>query len=293
VLRDGEVNPEYAEYDYPRLEAVCGAAETLALAYFYSGNAAYADRCAYILRVWFLDPATRMNPSLPFTQCVPGLSSANSFGVLEGEGFSRRLIDAIGLISGSGSLATPELVALRDWFSSFLQWLCESALGRDASIHTNNHGTFYWMQVMVLSMYTGNLDLAHSAAGQAAFLLDRQIRSDGSQPQELTRTKSFYYSEYNLTAWFALARAAEHLGYDFWSYEPRPGRGLGSALAYLADYLPDCTGWPFQNLGGVDMDSLYPYLHIAASKIDASFDADIDRLPSGRAGHAGDLVNIQ
>lgn len=64
--------------------------ETLALAYHFTGNEAYAAHAAKCLRVRFLDPATRMNPHLNFAQAVPGKNTGRAAGVLEG----RNLVNA-------------------------------------------------------------------------------------------------------------------------------------------------------------------------------------------------------
>ena len=39
------------------------AVEALTLSAFYTGSAAHGERAAALLRAWFLDPATRMNPN--------------------------------------------------------------------------------------------------------------------------------------------------------------------------------------------------------------------------------------
>ena len=45
--------------------------ETLALAYHFTNRERYAKKAAQFLRVWFLDPASRMNPHLRHADTVP------------------------------------------------------------------------------------------------------------------------------------------------------------------------------------------------------------------------------
>jgi hypothetical protein len=69
VVRDGETNPERKSIpDEAYLVRTISHARVLTLAYFFSGNSAYAEHAAQILRVFFLDPATRMNPSLTYAR---------------------------------------------------------------------------------------------------------------------------------------------------------------------------------------------------------------------------------
>ena len=60
INRDGQVNPESREgTDSGALGRLCSDVETLALAYRLTQQEPYAAKAATLLRVWFLDPATR------------------------------------------------------------------------------------------------------------------------------------------------------------------------------------------------------------------------------------------
>ena len=65
IRRDGERNPESNnDSDAGRLGKVNSGAHTLALAYYFSGDEKYAAKATELIRVLFLNPATRMNPNL-------------------------------------------------------------------------------------------------------------------------------------------------------------------------------------------------------------------------------------
>jgi Alginate lyase len=64
VRRDGVVNPQRNGdgFDATKLSKLSDDVSTLALAHFYTGDVRYAQKAAQMIRVWFLDPATKMNP---------------------------------------------------------------------------------------------------------------------------------------------------------------------------------------------------------------------------------------
>src|SRR5439155_2219433 len=63
IRRDGERNPEINKItDHHSLDQLESSVETLALAYYFKGDEAYAARAMQLLRAFFLDPVTRMNP---------------------------------------------------------------------------------------------------------------------------------------------------------------------------------------------------------------------------------------
>ena len=85
VSRDGESNPELNKLDRNRLGATASRVTTLALAWYFSGEEKYAQKATELIRVWFFDKDTRMNPNLEYAQMIPGHNGGKGrcYGVLD------------------------------------------------------------------------------------------------------------------------------------------------------------------------------------------------------------------
>jgi len=266
IRRDGERNPELDKItDHHTLDLMEAAVRTLSLGYYFKGNEEYAAKATQLLRAWFLDPATRMNPNLEYAQFIPGVNTGRGIGLIETRGLAD-VLDGIGLLAGSKSWTAVDERGLEDWYSKFLQWMQESKNGREENAAKNNHGTYYDVQTTSFALFLGKRDLAKQiieTAKQKRIAL--QIEPDGRQPLELVRTKAWGYSNGNLDGLMLLARLAENVDVDLWNYQTRDGRSIRRALEYLYPFSVGDQKWTYQQLGGFDGKSLFPLMRRAAA----------------------------
>ncbi|WP_055492914.1 alginate lyase family protein [Streptomyces sp. TP-A0356] len=251
VQRDGQRNPEVdTGTDRQDAEKVFDSTYDLSLAWYYTGKRQYAEKAAQVLRTWFLDPATRMNPDLNHGQFIPCKYDGRAIGIIDFSQSYTSVLDAIAILdTGAPGWSPADRTGMREWNTAFRTWLTDSAFGKEEGAARNNHGTFYDMQLAALACATGDETLARQTVLDArARRIDTQIAGDGSQPQELARTRSWHYSTFDLVAYTRLAAIGRHVGVDLWSYRGPDGQSLFRAVDHL---LPAATGaapWTYPEL---------------------------------------------
>ncbi|HZZ29225.1 MAG TPA: alginate lyase family protein [Pirellulales bacterium] len=251
IRRDGERNPEINRLkNHQSMNRMAGNVETLAVAYYFTGNESYADKATQFLRVWFLDSDTRMNPNLQYAQAVPGTNTGRGTGLIESICLAR-LVDSIGLLHGSKSWTDENQSSLENWYGKFLQWMIDSKNGQNEAAAKNNHGTYYDVQVASYAFFLGKTELAKATLQQVASKrIAVQIEPDGREPLELARTKAWSYSVANLSGLMVLATLGQHVDVDLWNFHTDDGRGIQQAIDFLLPYANGEKKWSYQQLGG-------------------------------------------
>lgn len=267
IRHDGQRNPEANEdSDSGHFQKTCAAAHTLALAYYFSGDEKYAAKAADLVRVWFLDPATRMNPNLNYGQGIPGEVEGRPAGLISARGLVQ-LVDAIGLLAGSKSWTAADQQGMAVWFTAYLQWLTTSKIGRGELDAANNHGTYCDTQVVAISEFLGQTNNAREVVLRAEEKrVARQIEPDGRQPLELARTTSFGYSLFNLRALMNLAELGRSAGVDLWHFQTPDGRSILKAVEFMAPYADPKHAWPYQQIHKANRGDLEEILQRAAAE---------------------------
>jgi hypothetical protein len=248
IRRDGESNP--ANFADHRRALVRFSVEVpaLAAAWKLTSDDRYAAHARRHLRAWFADPATRMTPSLEYSQAIHGIATGRGTGIID----TIHLVEvarAVEVLRKGGALPDGELQPIRAWFTEYTRWMTTHPYGIEERDAKNNHGTCWVMQVAAFASVTG--DEAQKEMCRVRFktvLLPTQMAADGSFPLELARTKPFGYSLFNLDAMTTICQLldgpAQAGSRDrLWTFELPDGRGMRKALEFMVPFIKDKTQW--------------------------------------------------
>lgn len=233
VRRDGETNPDSKKSDNTTMLKFTGAIETLGLAYFFTGEKRYAEKSAELLKGWFIDKDTKMNPHLKYAQAIPGRVEGRPIGIIDSR-VLLRVLDGMALIETSGVLSKRELKEIKGWFKEFNKWLLEGEYSYAERNHPNNHGTFYDWQVAGIAIFLGDDRTAMDTVKLSQYTrLASHTGSKGQNFHELERTKPYHYTRFDLEAIIGLAHYSNRYEeIDYWNFTAN-----GSSLKKAVDFL--------------------------------------------------------
>ena len=201
-----------------------------------------------LLRTWYLDPATKMNPHLQFGQAIPGRTEGRGIGIIDTAQLIN-LVDSVELLRSSEAWSESDHRELQGWFRAYLKWLLTSSHGKTEANTKNNHAVWYDAQVASFALFVDDKATARATLVQVGpRRIAKQIEPDGRMPHELARTKSFSYTHMNLRGFLHLARLAEHVDVDLWGYRSADGRSIEAALDWLEPFVAGREEWKHKQI---------------------------------------------
>ena len=290
IRRDGKTNPDAQGGDDEPMDDMTEAVWQLSLAWHLTGERAYAEHAARLLRVWFLEDATRMKPRLKFGQYIPGVNTGRPEGIVETRRFLL-VLDANGLLADSQVWTAADQRRLKDWFRDYLEWMKESDHGREEADAMNNHGTWYDAQAIAYAAFVGQDDHAEKMLSRARrrrfrFALDEKSRLE----HELERTKSLDYCLFNLEAMMQIAVLGDRYKMELWTDKFEEGRGLKKTVQWLSPYVEGTKPWPYKQISE-PKSQLMAVLYRRAA---VAYDSDrYERISSQRRDTEDDTTSIR
>ena len=243
IQRDGLTNPENFVAHRQALLAFGRHFDALAAAYWLTRDEKFAVAAVKHLHAWFVDPATKMNASLLYSQAIKGRFTGRSIGVIDTLHLAEVAL-GVEALRGAKALSKEEEGAVTGWFRDYLAWMTTHPYGVEESNAKNNHGTCAWLQIACFAHLTGDAEkLTAARARLKEVLLPTQMAPDGSFPEELRRTKPYGYSIFNLDVMTGLAVVCSTPQENLMTWSLPDGRNLVKGVAWLAPFIADKNLW--------------------------------------------------
>ncbi|KAI8595246.1 alginate lyase-domain-containing protein [Dissophora ornata] len=265
IRTDGHINPEIETVrDYRLLRTMVREVHMMGMAYHFTGDKAYMEKCVMRLKEWFLDEETYMNPNINFGSLQKGQKLGVRTGVLDMFTIFR-VFDALHYLKQDPDWPKDLIPNLQAWFTRYVKWLETSTLAKVERKGNNNHGTYFDVQIIGIYLFLGRTEEARAVAQSGlSNRIDIQITGKGEQPEELERKTSWYYSVFNLQALMTLARWGDDLGVDMWNHEGPQGQSIKKAVDFMLPYaISGGEGWPVKNIKGFPLGDYLKCLQIA------------------------------
>ena len=246
IQRDGLTNPEnFVAHRLAmiRFSKIVGA---LASAYKITGDKKYVTKAFEHINAWFVNPETRMNPSLLYAQAIKGKVTGRGIGIIDTIHLME-VAQAIRIMEKDKSVNSRLLIASKKWFDDYVQWLKTHPYGKEEMEAKNNHGTCWTMQVASFAMLTGDQKtISFCRERYKTVLLPNQMALDGSFPLELKRTKPYGYSLFNLDAMVMLCQILSDRNENLWDFKTTDGKTIKKGIEYIYPYVTNKSKWPLK-----------------------------------------------
>ena len=250
VNKDGYINPEYEQYDLPKLRELAVRMKYLAWAYYLTDQRKYYKAAVKQLKTWFVKKKTYMNPSLNYGQVIPGYNNnkGRGTGIIEAYEFNM-VLESIRLLDSKKQLPKSLSKSLQEWFFQFSDWMAYSDLGVAASKGSSNTGLAYDVTLLNCALYSGNTAVADTISQNFyKKRIETQIKPDGSQPNELLRSNAYSYSVYNLTHVVDYCLIQQSLGNSFYAEHKER---IDAAIIFLIHFIDNESAFKYQQIGDI------------------------------------------
>jgi hypothetical protein len=257
VRRDGQTNPARFVTNKNALVSMADAVFCLGTAAYLLDDPRYAQRAARDINAWFINPKTRMNPHMEYSQAIRNVNTGRGAGIVDGRVFIRA-IQGMEFLAQSGEWDPKDQAVVHKWFQDYLHWLTTSDYGNSEQHVGNNHASWWTAQVAAVASFVGD-----DAEQKAAFnwyrdhIFSHQIEADGSAPREEQRTRSLWYSAFNLEAFATTCRIGQLKGVDLWTAHAKGGSTISTVIDYLQPFLADPKKWTKEQIVDFNNDGLY------------------------------------
>jgi hypothetical protein len=246
IRKDGYTNPANFTAHRESLIRFSQISGALASAYVLTKDMKYAKQLALHLQAWFINQDTKMTPNLLYAQAIKGVATGRGIGIID----TLHLVEvtkAITAIENSGALSKADLLAIKSWFSIYLNWITTHEYGISERDNGNNHSVCWTMQVAAFAaLIKDEKTMDFCRDFYKTTLLQNQMEKDGSFPLELKRTKPYGYSLFNLDAMSSICQILSTKKDNLFTYTTKDGKNIKLGMEFMFPYIENKLLWPYQ-----------------------------------------------
>lgn len=261
IRRDGMSNPDNFVDHRLAMRDMSLTVAALTAAFKISGDPKYAEEAINHLNTWFINPDTRMNPNMAYAQAIKGRVPGRGVGLIDGI----HLVEparCIMVLHDRGQLDLAVFEQYKLWFKEFLTFMTTHEYGIDERDRKNNHGTCWVLQAATYATLTGDLEILEYCRDRYKHtLLPNQMSPDGGFHMELSRTKPYGYSLFNIDVMAAAVQILSTEQDNLWTFALEGGEGMKRGMEFIVPFIADKSAWPY------DQDVMYwdqwPQRHVA------------------------------
>lgn len=247
VRRDGFSNPSKFDGHRDALIAFGVRMPALAVAWSITRDERFSRAAAAHLRAWFVNRDTSMAPNLAHAQAIIGRDTGRAIGIID----TLQIVEVARAAKLLGNMNAPGYdrstrSGVETWFRDYLRWMTSSPAGIEERDQKNNHGTCWLLQCAAFAdLIADGATLALLRTRFATVIVPEQISVDGRQPRELTRTKPYSYSLFNLDVLSAACRILSSKGDSVWTTRGPGGGSVADAIGFMVPFIRNKARWPY------------------------------------------------
>lgn len=207
------------QWDVSRISAMQHNVTVWSLAYYFTEEKKFAKKAVEAIDMWFINPETRMNPHMEYSQVKwnHNITLWKGDGVIEFRGVYF-LLDAIRLLQEAGQFTDEQNYQLNEWFSAFLEWLETSDLAIRTMVTPDFFGLYYDLMVSSIAVFVRHDVKAMNYFYNTNSRLRAHVDDEGVFILEKPKTHCEHLTMFALEGWNAMSRIAQSMGVDIWNY---------------------------------------------------------------------------
>ena len=218
---------------------------TLTSAWLVSGYKIFAVKSVEHLNAWMVDTITMMNPDMLYAQAIWGRFTGRGIGLIDAYHLVE-VAQSAKILIDNDVISQEQSEKIKDWFRQFLNWMTTHKYGIEEMNAENNHGTCWVATASSFANLVNDEKVKQLCTDRFKnILLPSQMAGDGSFPMELSRTKPYGYSLFNIDAMCNVAQILSTPQNNLWEFKTADGKSLQKGMTFIYPFIADKSEWPY------------------------------------------------